>query len=359
MKNFSSLNAQILRRRPLRFANSLRRLISKKMQLLLLYTLQHFAVDGICGATLASCVVNELHLESIIYCFGIYNLIAFGSQFLFGYLLDKRTIFLPYAPIFSLMLLGLGTVSALGVLSQVILLGLGNSIFHVSVGSQVLRRWENYKELGIFVSSGAIGLALGLNLFVDEKIFLLIYVSITAIIFIRDKKVSALESNENSPQKIFNLPMSVGFVCIILLLGCVVLRSFGGSNTSTEYVMLFPCVFAVGKILGGICCDKLGCKNTIGVIFIIGFLSLQWNGTLPAVILTLAFNMTMPLTLRLVHWCNPAYPAMMFGLAAGCLLPGAFFKENFTIAIQAMVVLQFLILFAAWKIFNKRTAEVL
>ena len=322
--------------------------------MLFLYTLQHFAVDGICGATLAAYAVKEVYLEPIIYYFGLYNLIAFGSQFLVGYLLDKKINLLPYAPIISLVLLGAGTISELGILNQVVLLGLGNSIFHVSVGSVVLRQYDTYKEPGIFVSSGAIGLALGINLFVDEKIFLLIYAAVTAIAYRRfiNKQVDIPESNEVS-----SLPLITACACVILLLGCVVLRSFGGGGNSTEYVMLFPCVFAIGKILGGLCCDRIGYKNTIGLIFIVGFLSLQWSGLIPTVILTLVFNMTMPLTLRLVHWCNPNYPGMMFGLAAGCLLPGVFL-ENFSVVPQAMIVIQFLSLFVAGSLFNRARAKI-
>lgn len=320
--------------------------------MLFLYTLQHFAVDGICGATLAAYAVNEEFLEPIIYYFGLYNLLAFGTQFIVGYLLDKRTNFLPYASIISLALLGLGTVEGLGILNQVILLGLGNSIFHVAVGSLVLRKYSTYKELGIFVSSGAIGLALGLNQFVDAKIFLLICAAVTITAY-RRYEIEQVDTSER--QELSELPLITVCSCLVLLLGCVVLRSFGGSGGSTEYVMLFPCVFAVGKILGGICCDKLGYKNTIALIFIVGFLSLQWSGLIPAVILTLAFNMTMPLTLRLVHWCNPTYPAMMFGLAAGCLLPG-FFLQSFNVIPQAMIVIQFLSLFGAWTLLERARA---
>lgn len=325
--------------------------------MLFLYTLQHFAVDGICGATLAAYAVNEPYLEPIIYYFGLYNLIAFGTQFLIGYLLDKKSNFLPPAPIISLALLTLGTFSGLGILNQVVLIGLGNSLFHVAIGSVVLRRYDTYKELGIFVSSGAIGLALGLNLFVDEKIFVLIYAVATAIIFRRNLIREQIDAPELSRKKIPALPWNVAGICVILLLGCVVLRSFGGGNSSAEYVMLFPCIFAAGKILGGICCDRIGYKNTIGLIFIVGFLSLQWSGLIAAVILTLTFNMTMPLTLRLVHWCNPNYPGLMFGLAAGCLLPGVF-AENVNVVPQAMIVIQFLSLFVAGTLFSRACAKI-
>lgn len=322
--------------------------------MLFLYTLQHFAVDGICGATLAAYAVNEAYLEPIIYYFGIYNLLAFGSQFLFGFLLDRKPNFLPHAPIIALVLLGLGTFSELGILNQVILLGLGNSIFHVSVGSVVLRRYGTYKEPGIFVSSGAIGLALGLNLFVGAEIFLLIYAAAMVVAY---RQFSSGQVDIPEPKNFPELPLMTACACAILLLGCVVLRSFGGGGDSAQYVMLFPCVFALGKILGGICCDKIGYKNTIGLIFVASFLSLQWSGLIPAVILILAFNMTMPLTLRLVHWCNPNYPGMMFGLAAGCLLPG-FFLQEFGVVPQAMIVIQFLSLFVAGSLFSRARVRI-
>lgn len=320
---------------------------------LFLYTLQHFAVDGICGATLAAYAVNEIYLELIIYHFGLYNLIAFGTQFFFGCILDKRENFLPHAPIISLALLGAGTIDYLGIFNQAVLLGLGNSIFHVSVGSIVLRGRSNYKEPGIFVSSGAIGLALGINLFVSAQIFLLIYAAAAVIAY---RRFQSSQAEIPAPNDNFNLPLVTACVCIVLLLGCVVLRSFGGGGTSSQYVMLFPCVFAAGKILGGLVCDKIGYKNTIALIFGMSFLALQFGGLIPAVILTLAFNMTMPLTLRLVHWCNPRYPAMMFGLAAGCLLPGVFL-ENFNVLPQAMIVIQFLSLFVAGTLFTRATLK--
>ena len=323
--------------------------------MLFLCTLQHLAVDGVCGAVLAAYAVNEEFWEPIIYFFGLYNLIAFGTQFIVGYLLDKKSNFLPYAPTISLALLTLGSVAEFGIMNQVLLIGAGNSLFHVAAGSLVLRKYDTYKELGIFVSSGAIGLALGLNQLVDAKIFLLVYAAATVIFFRLDKKNPAQVLDAEStdvPQKNFTLPVTVALVCVILLLGCVVLRSFGGGGNSAEYVMLFPCAFACGKILGGICCDKFGYKNTIAVIFVTGFLSMQWSGLIPALVTVLAFNMTMPLTLRLVHWCNPAYPGMMFGLAAGCLLPGLFL-QNFNVAPQVMIVAQFLSLFAAWTLLNR------
>ena len=121
--------------------------------------------------------------------------------------------------------------------------------------------------------------------------------------------------------------------------------------------MLFPCVFALGKALGGWCSDRIGFQHTIVLIFLLGFLALQGGGLLSAVLLALAFNMTMPLPLRLAHWCSPSHPGLMFGLAAGCLLPGAFFYDSFHMPPHAMIVIQFLCLFASLELFRKFSTE--
>jgi hypothetical protein len=112
-----------------------------------------------------------------------------------------------------------------------------------------------------------------------------------------------------------------------------------------------PCVFVLGKSFGGILCDALGWRKTILAIFILSFLALQIPGIIGTVILTFAFNMTMPLTLRLLHIYFPEFPGLTFGLAAGCLLPGAFYGKYFPIPAEIMILIQFLGLFTAGFIF--------
>ena len=124
--------------------------------MLAIFTVLHFLVDGICAAAMAAYAVKEPLLASIVYYFGLYNAIAFGTQWLTGWLFDKKENWIRYAFLFVLLTLGLGTQSALGIQTQTLLLGIGNSVFHVAAGSLVLRRYTTYKELGIFVSSGAV-----------------------------------------------------------------------------------------------------------------------------------------------------------------------------------------------------------
>lgn len=346
--------------------------------MLVLFTVLHFLVDGICGAVLAEYAVQEPFLEPIVYCFGLYNAFAFGTQWLTGCLFDRKSSWLGGSFLFAAAALAAGSVPALGIGQQAVLLGIGNSIFHVAAGSLVLQRYTTYKELGIFVSSGAIGLALGLNCLVGPYPFLLACIVLSAVVTWRlcrtDSEYTGFivgKSNAgcsfagcgNTRAKSGPLPEDVmtvdaplslaAAVSLVLLLGCIVLRGLGSGNTFSSYVMLFPCVFAAGKALGGVLCDRAGYKNTILIIFLLCFVALQLSGLVASVLLVLAFNMTMPLTLRLAHWCNPRYPGMMFGMAAGCLLPGVYF-HGFSIAPQAMAVLQFLCLAAAGYLLRKR-----
>ncbi len=310
--------------------------------MLAIFTALHFLVDGICAAAMAAYAVQEPSLAPIVYYFGLYNAIAFGTQWLTGWIFDKKENWIRYAFLFVLVTLGTGTQAALGIKAQTLLLGTGNSVFHVAAGSLVLRRYTTYKELGIFVSSGAVGLALGLNCIVGTYPFLLACAVLCVMVTYRlwHTEIPEAVTVQTVPRH------WLAGICLVLLLGCIVLRGFGSGSAASTYVMLFPCVFAAGKALGGIICDRAGYRNTILFIFLLSFIALQLSGLVASVLLVLAFNMTMPLTLRLVHWCKPRYPGMMFGLAAGCLLPGVFYK-GFSIPSQGMAVLQFLCLAAA------------
>ena len=329
--------------------------------MLAIFTALHFLVDGVCAAAMAAYAVREPSFALIVFYFGLYNGIAFGTQWLTGLLFDKYENLIRYAFLFVLVTLGLGTLPALGIKAQTLLLGIGNSVFHVAAGSLVLRRYATYKELGIFVSSGAVGLALGLNCIVGPYPFLFACAVLCAVVTLRkwkaeippaaSEQVCVRNSTEENIQTVSSHRLTG--ICLVLLLGCIVLRGFGGGASAGSYVMLFPCVFAAGKALGGIVCDKAGYQKTILFIFFLSFLALQLAGLMATVLLVLAFNMTMPLTLRLVHWCNPRYPGMMFGLAACCLLPGVYFK-GFSILPQAMAVLQFLCLAAAGRLLLKK-----
>lgn len=312
-------------------------------------TLGHFCVDGVCGAALAAYAVNEQYLAPIVYYFGLYNLIAFGGQWCAGWLFDRRPQAALPALFVAAALLAIGLVSAIPVWLWVPSLGIGNCVFHAAAGGLVLRHYENYAPPGIFVSSGAVGLGLGLGGFCPAWIFFVAYVA--AAVFAYQSGCDLSKEDDCGQEQIAGALSSVAiFGCGLALLLCVVLRGFGGGGVPGAPALLFPCVFALGKAVGGVLCDRIGYRKTILSIFLLGFIALQGEGLIFALLLSFAFNLTMPLTLRLLHRCAPARPGMMFGLAAGCLLPGAFYPGAVFVPASAMIVLQFLCLWLAGRV---------
>ncbi len=315
------------------------------MPLLVLLTLFHFAVDGVCAASMMAYAAMEPEWERAVFFFALYNITAFGGQWVAGLSLDRQPAWTVLALAATPVLLGMGCVQGFGPAAQAVLLGLGNCIFHAAGGRWVLVRSATFSAPGFFVSSGAVGLALGLAGMVAAPPFLILSAACAAgsIILLR-----RYAFNEKPPAGHQPPPRNAAlFCCALLLLGAVSLRGLGGSGSNAEYALLFPCVFAAGKCLGGLLCDKIGYRNTVLAVFLLCFAALQIPGPASALLLSFAFNMTMPLTLRLVHWCFPEYPGMMFGLAAGCLLPGAFFSHAFAIPMPGMAAAQFMMLFLA------------
>ena len=132
---------------------------SVKLKLFLL-SVMHFVTDGLCAYMIFTRLYPDNPAESF-YVFAGYNILAFVTQSPVGMLVDrynKPKLLLSVS--IALMILGyiFGKIWFL----SVICIGLGNSLFHVAGGKLVSDKSGNdISHLGIFVSTGAIGLALG------------------------------------------------------------------------------------------------------------------------------------------------------------------------------------------------------
>ena len=130
----------------------------------------HFCVDGLCLCCLylATAGVSEL-----LRYFVVYNVLAFLTQPLTGMLADraKRRHWILLASIVMLILAVLETIGVVSCNSEAsvfllvvlsVLLGIGNSLFHVWGGKETaVRTGNDIRALGVFVSTGAFGLAVG------------------------------------------------------------------------------------------------------------------------------------------------------------------------------------------------------
>ena len=131
--------------------------------------LLHFLVDGLCLCCLYL-IAFPFSFPRLTGIFVVYNVLAFLTQPLTGLLADRmreRHWMLLAAVV--LMLVAVMTVTFglpfAGYLAPV-LLGIGNSLFHVWGGKQVvLKAGNDMRAMGLFVSTGAFGLAVAMVFF--------------------------------------------------------------------------------------------------------------------------------------------------------------------------------------------------
>jgi MFS family permease len=142
--------------------------MNQKQILLGISSVQHFLVDGLCICCmylLAPAYAAELTLSAFL----TYNVIAFMSQPFTGMLADRMQ-HRHWLLLSSVVLLSLAVAFSslsgrvpFGLSLVAVLLGIGNSLFHVWGGKQtVVKVGNDIRALGVFVSTGALGLAVGL-----------------------------------------------------------------------------------------------------------------------------------------------------------------------------------------------------
>ena len=124
--------------------------------ILLLNAGAHFAVDGLCAAVIFGQISGEGTTLIL-----LYNTLAFSTQCLVG-LLEDRIGHVRLVEAFSLILLALGFFVPAPMTVKICMIGLGNSLFHVTGGIETLQNCRGKaRDLGIFVAPGAVGLVLG------------------------------------------------------------------------------------------------------------------------------------------------------------------------------------------------------
>ena len=287
---------------------------------LLKQTLGHFCVDAACAAIV---IHGTEKFIDIITFFVFYNFCAFCLQPLAGLIFDKykKLKYQSYI-IIDFVLLLFGFIPIFNIWIRILCAGLGNCLFHVGAGTLILNS-EKYKmsPLGIFVSSGAVGLFLG-TIFADIDLFrrILALCLITLI---------ALNVHLPTRLKVINKkPTHWGIVALLCL--CIVIRSFMGFMPLTQFekspLILFTITMGVffGKYLGGILCDKFGIRKIIVISTIIVASLFLFSFTNPYLwtLVQMIINLSMPITLYLMYRAMPRYPGFSFGLAASFLVVG-------------------------------------
>lgn len=310
----------------------------------------HFVVDGLCLCCLYM-MAAQLSTPSLIDVFVLYNVLAFLTQPLTGmwadYLKRKHWMLLLSVVLMTLAVLSsslVGMVSSLssdrGAMFVATLLGMGNSLFHVWGGQQTaVKTGNDIRALGVFVSTGAFGLSVGM-LFCSWALIhiLLLSYCVAAVVYVRfDEREWGAGYASHVPERRFSRLMI--WLSVLAIMTVVFLRSFvGGSFTSgmvrnSTVILAIGAVSMFGKMAGGWLARYLGIVwSMLLVVTGVFVCMLLPNADMPEMFVGLFLvNCTMPVTLYLANVVMRGREGLAFGLLAAALIPGFLLSMNMSI----------------------------
>ena len=286
----------------------------------------HLLVDAVCATVIVTSAAAGYY--SVYY---IYNTFAFSTQCLAGLLTDRFGHCRILGPVACIWVALCGLLPIQPVL-EAVLIGLGNSLFHVAAGSEVLEQSEGKAApLGLFVAPGALGIFAG-KAFPELRTVLCCLLILCGLWLFRENSHSGTGADI---QRIKDENSKNHLIPALLLLLAVMTRAIGGavagSSGQTALWMSFLvvlCVFA-GKSLGGILSDRFGiCRLAVISIPLAALLILISDRSFATGAAgQFLLNLSMPVTLFLIYRCLPNAPGFSFGLAASVLWPGTLIES--------------------------------
>lgn len=309
--------------------------------LMMMYVIGHFAVDFSCAFLLFRMIYSS---DQWYLCLILYNFCAFAMQMPLGILADQwnrngvcaalgcAMVVLSYGFAFVFMRSDFRVFTP--EILIVITAGIGNALFHIGGGIDVLNAGkEKAKLLGVFVAPGALGIYLGTLCGKQDQIagvVVAIILSIIAILILwrcfKSKKSFRSDNVPISFKGIQSLGLLLALFCLILV---VCLRSYTGMSANFpwkgqgEWGIALVCGVVLGKVCGGFLADWLGIMTTsilsLGLSAIFYLLS---GYPLFGTIAVFLFNMTMPITLWGVVQILKGAKGFAFGLLTFALYIG-------------------------------------
>lgn len=287
-----------------------------------LYAVCHFAVDlGCAYAVFSACSAGKMG-------FLLYNFCAFALQMPLGLLADAWGHNHRFAVLGILLTATMCLFPGFG-LGGAVILGLGNALFHIGGGLDVLNlSGAQAAPLGVFVSPGALGLYIGTRwgkyglpgVTRILAVVLLLGLAVLTACLLEGKPLPA-----NAPLAFPKRPV---YPWAALLTLVVVLRSWGGMAAAFpwktgHWILLSVLVVVLGKTAGGFASDRFGSRKastlsllTAALLFFLG------NGPICGVLALFLFNMTMPITLWALAQAMPGCRGFSFGLLTFALFLG-------------------------------------
>lgn len=282
------------------------------------YAAAHFAVDlGCAYAVFSACRAAQLG-------FLVYNFCAFALQMPLGLLADRLGRGRWLAVSGALLVALVCCLPSFG-LGMAAVLGLGNGLFHVGGGLDMLDlSGPKAAPLGVFVSPGALGLycgtllgRMGARAWPVAALLLLLCAAMAICCRgpLPDHPAPALPG-------IRVLPMAAALFLVVIL------RSYGGMAAAFSWKTGLWSLWAVlavvlGKTLGGFAADRFGAGRTAAAsLLLAAALFLLSRNPYAGTAALFLFNMTMPITLWALAQAMPGCKGFSFGILTFALFLG-------------------------------------
>ena len=293
----------------------------KHWYMISIYSVTHFLVDFACAFLMFR---NIAGTPDGYLCVLLYNFCAFAMQMPLGIVADKLNRNYLFA-ISGCVLVGAAYGFATIPITEVVVVGVGNALFHIGGGIDALNISEKKLcALGVFVSPGAFGVYFGTmlgkgNSFSAILIPLALIAAAGLILAVHKAQKGTYPKNT-----VFSLE-GVGsqrrLIAVALLFLVVCLRSFVGLALDFSWKSIggwgtaLICAVVFGKTIGGFIADRLGViKTSLYSFGIAALLFLLPTIPVAGVTAVLLFNMTMPITLWAVAKIIPGAKGFAFGL---------------------------------------------
>jgi FSR family fosmidomycin resistance protein-like MFS transporter len=340
-------------------------------------TLTHFCVDFTCVfllyAWFSGADVGARALTGLV--FVGYGVVAFGFQPLIGAFADTHRRL-------NLAVLGIALLFPAFLclnlpLLLVLALGLGNACFHVAGGIDSLRLAKGrMTRSGVFVSSGALGVALGVLLGAEGTVWIWVPLSLLVaclaltLVFVRDNQHLPVIEQEG-PER-FRVAGDVHpFWLVVGVMAFIVLvRSLVGAiepmpwKTGMLLVMAAALAATIGKVSGGLLADRFGARTTASMSLVLALpcLALGFAQPLFCCLGIALLNMSMPITLCALAQKLPHSPGLAFGITTLSILVGAYLPLPALPVLAALILVAGLLLLAlpgAWLLLVDRKKDML
>ena len=308
----------------------------------------HFLVDGLCICCLYL-LLPSYGSVGLVKVFLTYNILAFMTQPVTGLWVDRirnRHWVLLLSILLLTFAVGMATLhsslftfhsslftfhSSLFIYLLPLLLGFGNSLFHVWGGKQTVALMGNdLRALGVFVSTGAFGLAVGFVYCSWTLLYVLLIALCLLAVFASQDSLEENHSDDSENSDHSEYSLLIIWLSIVLLMAVVMFRSYVGQDFSSAIVktpaliLVIGGVAMLGKMAGGWLAKGLRIVPSMVIVLLVVLAAMLFRESGLAVLLVgiFAINCTMDVTLWLANVVLKGREGLAFGLLAAALIPG-------------------------------------